>query len=74
MAPIIFLFIGAYIGGKFGPAVYPGLSLDYWQALVGVLFLVLSVMVIRLYDRARKGKLLHPVIVKVLDEGDGGMC
>lgn len=69
MVPIIFLFIGAYVGGKVGPTLYPGLAMDYWQALTGATFLALSAGVIRLYDkRVKKGTGLRPVIVSVVEE------
>lgn len=70
MVPVIFLFIGAYVGGRFGPAIYPGLAIDYWQALTGAAFLALSIGVIRLYDKKVKGTGMRPVIVRVMEEAE----
>jgi len=68
MVPIIFLFLGAWLGGKVGPGLYPGMSIDYWQALSGALFLGLSIFVIRLYDKGlKKGKMLMPVIIRIVE-------
>jgi len=51
MVPVLFLFAGAFLAGRYGPSLYGGISLDAWQALGGVLFLVLSALGLRLYDR-----------------------
>jgi sigma-E factor negative regulatory protein RseC len=69
MLPVIFLFLGAYLGGKFGPEISGAISVDNWQALGGVAFLVLSAAMVRLYDRkVKKSKLLKPVIVKIIED------
>jgi len=72
MTPVVFLFAGAIIGGRYGPAIYGGMSVDTWQAVTGVLFLALSLLFIRLYDRmVKKDKGLNAVVVRILD---GGTC
>jgi sigma-E factor negative regulatory protein RseC len=69
MLPVIFLFLGAYLGGKFGPDISKAVSFDNWQAIGGVAFLVLSALMIRLYDRkVKKSKVLKPVIVKIIED------
>jgi sigma-E factor negative regulatory protein RseC len=69
MIPVIFLFLGAYLGGKFGQAISGAVSVDNWQALGGVAFLVISAVLIRLYDRKiKKSKVLKPVIVKIIED------
>ena len=71
LMPVIMLFVGAALGGKYGPMVYNGIAEDFWQAIVGVVFLLASAVVIRLYDRMLShDKELMPVIVKVI-EGSG---
>jgi sigma-E factor negative regulatory protein RseC len=68
MIPVIFLFIGAALGGKYGPAINGSITLDYWQAIGGCVFLGLSVVLIRVYDRMIKGGkgLLRPEITKIV--------
>ena len=69
MVPIIFLFIGAALGGNFGPRIYGGMSVDYWQALAGAAFLALSIVAVRLYDKkVKNNSMLKPVITKILDQ------
>jgi len=73
MVPVIFLFIGAAAGGRFGPGIYGGISVDNWQAIGGVLFLALSLFGIRLYNRRVKlVKGMMPVIIKINE--DAGLC
>jgi len=68
MVPVIALFLGAGLGGKFGPAVYPGITADVWQALAGVAFLALSILLIRLYDKKVKtSKAFRPVVDRVVE-------
>lgn len=68
MMPVIFLFIGAALGGKYGPAISGSLTLDYWQAIGGILFLIASVVLIRLYNnKVRKDKGLKSVITKIME-------
>ena len=69
MLPVIFLFLGAYLGGKYGPEISGAISLDNWQALGGVAFLILSAVMVRFYDRkVKKSKVLKPVIVKIIED------
>ncbi|MHB8173589.1 MAG: SoxR reducing system RseC family protein [Nitrospirota bacterium] len=69
MLPVIFLFLGAYLGGKYGPALSGAISMDYWQALGGVVFLVLSAVLVRLYDRkVKRSTTIRPVIVKIMED------
>ena len=69
MLPVIFLFLGAYLGGKYGPMLSGAISLDYWQAIGGVAFLVLSAVLVRLYDRkVKRTTTIRPVIVKIMEE------
>jgi sigma-E factor negative regulatory protein RseC len=69
MVPVLFLFIGAGLGGKYGLMLYPGIKEDFWQAIGGVLFLVISLFLVRLYNTAvNKENTLRPVITKILDE------
>ena len=73
MTPVLFLFAGAVLGGAAGPHISAGLSVETWQALSAVLFLALSIVIIRLYDRrVKRDKKLRAVILRVLD--DGGQC
>jgi sigma-E factor negative regulatory protein RseC len=56
MVPVLFLFAGAFLAGRYGPSLYGGISVDAWQALGGVLFLVVSALGLRMYDMlARRG-------------------
>jgi len=66
MVPVLFLFIGAVLAGRYGPSLYAGISLDAWQALGGVLFLVLSALGLRLYDRAARRGPARAVVSRVL--------
>ncbi len=69
MLPVIFLFLGAYLGGKYGPMLSGAISLDYWQAIGGIVFLVLSAALVRLYDRkVKRATTIRPVIVKIMEE------
>ncbi len=69
MLPVIFLFLGAYLGGKYGPMLSGAIALDYWQALGGIIFLVLSAALVRLYDRkVKRATTIRPVIVKVMED------
>lgn len=69
MLPVIFLFLGAYLGGKYGQEISGAISVDNWQALGGVASLVLSAVLVRLYDRKiKKSKVLKPVIVKIIED------
>lgn len=68
MVPVIALFIGAGLGDYISKAYPDKMTPDFWQASLGILFLVLSVVGIRLYDRhVAKGRGLRPVIVKVME-------
>ena len=66
MVPVIFLFVGAYLG-DFAARQMPGvMEAESWQAAGGVLFLALSILGVRLYDRkAKSTKGLRPVVVKI---------
>ena len=69
MVPVLFLFIGAGLGGKYGPVLYPAIKEDFWQAIGGVFFLAISLFLVRLYNTAiNKDNTLRPVITKILDE------
>ena len=69
MLPVIFLFLGAYLGGKYGPGISGAISLDYWQAIGGVIFLVISAVLVRLYDKkVKRATTIRPVIVKIMEE------
>jgi len=66
MVPVIFLFLGAYLGDVVSRAVPGVMEAENWQAIGGVLLLVLSIFGIRLYDRKVKStKGLRPVVVKI---------
>ncbi|MBI5191487.1 MAG: SoxR reducing system RseC family protein [Nitrospirae bacterium] len=68
MVPVIALFIGAGLGDYISKAYPDKMTPDFWQASLGIFFLVLSVIGIRLYDRhIAKGRGLRPVIVKVME-------
>ncbi len=68
MLPVIFLFLGAYLGGKYGPGITGAISLDYWQAIGGVVFLVFSAVLVRLYDKkVKRATTIKPVIVKIME-------
>ena len=70
MTPVLLLFVGAYLGGAYGPGIYPGISQDAWQALGGIIFLALSLLLLRLYGRAvSREKVARAVVVKIV-EGD----
>ena len=66
--PVVGLFVGAALGGKYGTDIYSGIKADYWQAIGGIIFFFISVAIIRLYDRMLShDRDLMPVITKVLD-------
>lgn len=66
VVPVVFLFAGAYLGGVFGPGIYGGMTVDSWQAAGGVLFLALSLIVLRAYDRVvKKSGTLNPVVIRI---------
>jgi len=68
MLPVVMLFVGAALGGKYGPGIYSGMPADFWQATVGILFFGLAIVIIRVYDRIlSRDKELMPVITKILD-------
>ena len=69
MVPVIFLFIGAALGDKFGPKISAAVPVDVWQAGMGISFLVLSIIVLRLIDRkARTSQGLRPVITRIKED------
>ncbi len=69
MVPIIFLFIGAALGSKVGPMIAPNVPIDVWQAGMGISFLVLSIIVLRLIDKKTKTSGgLRPVITRIKED------
>ncbi|HEX9859926.1 MAG TPA: SoxR reducing system RseC family protein [Nitrospirota bacterium] len=68
--PVIMLFAGAILGGLFGPGLYSGISMDSWQAVGGVIFLALSLVMLRIYDSVvKKTGTQTPVITRVAGPG-----
>ncbi len=66
MVPVIFLFAGAYLGDVIARSVPGVMAAESWQAFGGVLFLALSILGVRLYDRkVKSSKGLRPVVVKI---------
>jgi sigma-E factor negative regulatory protein RseC len=66
MVPVIFLFIGAALGDRIGPMISGAVPKDAWQAGLGVLFLALSIAVLRLIDKKTKAsRALRPVITRI---------
>lgn len=68
MLPVAFLFAGAFLGGEYGPSVYPGISSDNWQAVGGVIFLVLSLGVLKVFDTVTKKRGIHSPVVSRIAE------
>jgi len=70
MTPVVFLFLGAWLGGVYGPSMLPGKSADFYQAIGGMAFLVLSIIAVRLYGkRTRTGNTVRPFIAKIVGGG-----
>jgi len=68
MTPVLFLFFGAWVGDRFGASVVPGMSEDFYQAVGGMIFLVLSVVAVRMYGNwTKKSPTVKPFVAKVVN-------
>ena len=64
--PLIALFIGVMLGGGIGE--YIGFNIHLFQAIGGVIALVLSIIIVKIFDKAaRNNKKSQPVVVRILD-------
>jgi len=68
MTPVLFLFLGAWLGGVYGPSIISGKSADFYQSIGGMTFLVLSIIAVRLYGkRTRTGNTVRPFLSRIVD-------
>jgi positive regulator of sigma E activity len=68
MMPVVFLFLGAWVGDKLGPGLLPGKEPDFYHAIGGVLFLLLSVAGIRLYGKwVGRSNSVQPFVAHILN-------